>query len=202
MEDAVCEEEVECVTQYVVLLLGVDDDPIPSMIHLNNELFVLTESIPALKGFIKFSASPNGPRCETIYECLTRYSGSVYNYAKATSEPAGWFILDGRIRLTAEGKEAFNKYHARLRKKNPSYFDKQVSALELIRIFYDDFTQDELLLLLSDYHKEYFTSLTDDKEYIKNKEKISLHLLERDLITESRYQELVGHPVVQQSGNC
>ncbi len=186
MEDTLCKEELECVTQYVTLLLGIDDDPVPSMIHLNSELFILTESFPTLKNTIKFSSSSNGPRCQSIYDSVAYKSG--FN---------GWIIVDNNatISLTAEGKSAFNIYKQQLREANPSYLDELVSALELVRIFYDDFTRDELFLLLSDYHKEYFTSQTVDKEYVSNKEKISLQLLERDLITESRYQELVGHPV-------
>jgi hypothetical protein len=185
MEDTLCKEEVRCAAQYVTLLLGVDDDPVPSTIHLNGELFVLTESVPRVKSAIKFSSSLNGPRCQAIYDSI------AYNYS--------WFAVDNNaaISLTAEGKLAFDSYKQQLGEKDPPYLDELVSALELVRIFYDDFTQDELLLLLSDYHKEYFTSLTDDKEYIKNREKISLRLLERDLITESRYQELMGHPVEQ-----
>ena len=70
MNDLAYEQEKACVEKFLILLLGANNQPVPSIVHLDKELFVLTEAVPRIGNCIKFSSSSNGPHSEIAYKAI------------------------------------------------------------------------------------------------------------------------------------
>ena len=179
------EQEKACVERFLILLLGVDNRPVPSIVHLDKELFVLSEAAPRVANCIKFSPSPNGPHSELVYTSV----GDSSEFNK------GSFVLDAEgVRLTGDGRMRFQDSLSEWR-TNP-FFSETKSASELIRMFFDDLTKEELLLLMRSEHSGYFSSTAEDAQReSQDRETLSLEMFRNNKITESKYEELVGHPI-------
>lgn len=175
-------EELEVIERYIILLLGVKEGPIPSETHLQKELFLLSMAHPIMQKFITFEKHYYGPYSEVVSEtsrCPVFFS-APFEYDE-----------DGKLFLLEEGKK---KYCELIEENgNEARFKKLLSAMKLIRQIYDKLTTDELLFLIYITYKEYTEKSNIAKKLLsaKNRVKLSQQLLQKKVITEGRYEELV-----------
>jgi len=72
--------KLEIVERYIILLLGVVDRPIPSILHLEKEMFILTRANPKIASFIPFMKHYKGPYSDVINDLVKNpvYYTSAY----------------------------------------------------------------------------------------------------------------------------
>ncbi|MHA1661255.1 MAG: hypothetical protein ACTSUT_19320 [Promethearchaeota archaeon] len=175
-------DELKIIEQYIILLLGVMDKPIPSTTHLQKELFFLSKANPIISNFITFQKHYFGPYSDVVDD-LSRnpvHFKDPFEYDK-----------DGKFLLIENGKEIFNKL-VDVNNANEN-FKKMLSAMKLARKFYEKLTTDELLFLIYITYGEYIEKSHKAKELLskRNRFKIAQQLLNKGVITKGRYLELV-----------
>jgi hypothetical protein len=169
----------QIIEENIILLLGVKSDkPIPSVLHLEKEMFLLTRAIPELNDTFKFVPHYDGPRSQLLRDQL----------AKPLSYKHPWLDKDG-IRLTENGKDAYKDVIIKIRGiDSPNY----VGVFKLVRAFYDDITEDEFLLLIYDSYRDYWRESNISGKINEERKLLSANLLKKSIITKSRYKELVA----------
>ncbi len=177
------ENSVQNIEKYLIILLGIDDHPIPSLTHLQKEMFVLSKAIPRIGDFVKFQKHYLGPYSEDLSDIVKE---PVY-FSKA-------FKQDSKqgYRITEEGKQILDKM-IESNKENPRFLHL-ISLAKIVRRLYDRLTRDELLLLIYITYDEY-TELSSVSEKLlsqNKKQELARNLLNKGLITESRFKEIVG----------
>ena len=162
----------------ITLLLGVTPDhPVPSLLHLEKEIFLLTRVFKLLGDEIKFEPSETGPRSQVIREIIRKPRA----FARFYGDKEG-------IRLTDFGEDIYDEIIEDLR-TNPDFQDIK-SVFKMTRILYDDMTEQQLLLLMYDSYRDFAIKSTEYEKIIKEKEKLSLELLKKNKITRERCEEL------------
>ncbi|RLI77333.1 hypothetical protein DRP05_10500 [Archaeoglobales archaeon] len=174
--------EVEIIERYIILLLGVVNRPIPSLIHLEKELFILSKANPVISNFITFIKHHYGP-----------YSDDVRDVVENPVYYPGAYEYDGRkIYLTKKGQQIYNdlikKYSA-----NPK-FKELIGILKMIRELYEKLSIEELLFLIYITYPEYQEQSRISKKLLSKEKRsqIAYRLYKKGVITESRYREVVG----------
>ena len=173
------QDEIEVIERYILLLLGVVDRPIPSILHLEKEIFILSNFNPKIKEFIHFEKHYEGPYSQEIkelVECPLYFSSA-------------WEIENGEIKITEKGKELFKKLVQQF--KDDPKFIRMLEAIKIIRKLYDKLSREELLLLIYITYPEYREKSKIFDEIYKKRKEIAESLLEKGLITEERYKEIV-----------
>jgi len=174
---------VQTIEKYIIILLGVDDRPIPSLTHLQKEMFVLSKGIPKIGDFIKYQKHYLGPYSEDLSDIVKE---PVY-YLNA-------FKQDSKqgYKITEEGKDILKKM-IESNKENPKFL-QLVSLAKMVRKLYDRLSRDELLLLIYITYNEYteFSSVSDKLLSPLKKHELARSLLNKGLITESRFKEIIG----------
>jgi len=177
------EDNINVVERYIILLLGVVDRPIPSIWHLEKELFILSKSNPIVQKFLEFERHYHGPYSQVLKEVVEE----PIHFENA-------FILDkDGIHLTSYGKKIFNKLVEENRENKK--FMEFLHALKLIRNLYDKLSVEELLFLIYITYPEFTKLSSISDRLLKNKVKrhqILRSLLRKGIITEKRYKELVN----------
>ena len=175
-------DELKIIEQYIILLLGVMDKPIPSTTHLQKELFFLSQANPIISNFITFQKHYFGPYSEVVDD-LSRnpvHFEDPFEYDK-----------DDKFILMENGKEIFKKL---VDDNNANEdFQKLLSAMKLARKLYEKLTTNELLFLIYITYGEYTEKSHKAKELLnkRNKLKFAQRLLKKGVITKGRYLELV-----------
>ena len=59
---------VKVVEEYIVSILGVEDKPLPSVWHLQKELFILTKMNPNIQKLLKYVPHYEGPYSQVLQE--------------------------------------------------------------------------------------------------------------------------------------
>jgi uncharacterized protein YwgA len=177
------EKSVQNIEKYLIILLGVDDRPIPSLTHLQKEMFVLSRAIAKIGEFIKFQKHYLGPYSEDLSDIVKE---PVYfsNAFKQDSKQG--------YKITNEGKQILEKM-IESNKGNPR-FSQLLSLAKMVRKLYDRLTRDELLLLIYITYSEYteFSSVSENLLSPMKKQELVKNLLSKGLITESRFKEIIG----------
>ena len=174
------QDENEVIERYILLFLGVVDRHIPSILHLEKEIFISSNFNPKIKEFVHFEKHYEGPYSQEIKE-LVEYP--LYFIS-------AWEIENGKIKITQKGKELFKKL-VEIFKDDPK-FNRVLEAIRMIRELYDKLTREELLLLIYITFPEYREkSKVFDRVYKKKKE-ITKSLFRKGLITEKRYKEILN----------
>lgn len=174
-------ESVEVVEKYAILMVGSVERPIPSDLHMQKELFILSKIKPSIQEHFNFQKHYIGPFSPALRDVV---ESSVY-VDRA-------FVRKGRnIFLSKTGKVEFRDLFKRHRKK--SDFNVLNSYMKLIRIIYDKLSSDELLFIIYDTYPDYteFSNFSDI--IMKNKRKITsiVHsLFKKGIITKQRHDEL------------
>lgn len=175
--------EDKILENYIILLLGVQNKPIPSLWHLQKEMFMLSKANPMIEKYFDFKQHYNGPYNQRLAE-ITQ-NPLCYDNA--------WEVKDTRINLTDNGKQIFET----LKQENQSIkkFSELLKTIKLIRIMYDKLDKHELLFLIyqtyptyQDKSSIYEKLVVDD---IRRKE-LANSLLIKGIVTEQRYQELLN----------
>ncbi|MEM3665224.1 MAG: hypothetical protein QXW47_10020 [Candidatus Jordarchaeales archaeon] len=176
-------DEVRVLERYIILLLGVVDRPIPSLEHLQKELFILSRVNPRVAELIHFEKHYKGPFSQNVAEVV---NNPVY-YTDAFRRDR-----EGRCWITPEGKKIYEEL-VRENAGKPG-FSHLLAVMKAIRELYDALSKEELLFLIYVTYPEYQekSSFSDQLLSPERKRKIAEKLLEKGLITEERYRELVG----------
>lgn len=171
-------EDGEKVERYIILFLGVIDKPIPSITHFEKEIFILSNFKEMVKEFFLFQKHYYGPFSQELKDSIEE--PSYFSNA--------WTKHSGRIEMTELGKKIFRNILKE--NKGNERFNELIESIKMIRKIYEKLTVDELLFLIYVTYPDYKTkSEVFDKLYFKRDE-ISLSLLKKGLITQSRYEEL------------
>lgn len=175
-------DKIEIAERYILLLLGVENKPIPSKIHLQKELFILSESKPILKDIFNFEKHYFGP----FSRLLDEISESPLFYEKCFE------MKDDKYFLTDKGKEEFKKLFQEY--KDDPEFNILYNELKILRNIYDKLSEEELLFLIYLTYPEYTEYSNVSDELIKNRAKrksIADKLLSKGVITDKRYNEIL-----------
>ena len=176
-------DDVEITERYLILLLGVVDRPIPSPVHIQKELFLLSKANQKIAEFITFIKHYKGP-----------YSANLDDLSKDPAYYSDAFQFDRykRLYLTDEGKKIYDKFV----KENISNerFNEFLSLIKMTRELYDKLSENELLFLIYATYGEY-TEKSDISNRLlssASRKKFTKSLLEKGLISEERAKELIG----------
>ena len=128
--------DAEFVERYMILLLGVNDDSLPSDLHLQKEIFLLSNFKEIVAESFNFQKHYFGPYSQVLDEALKNpaYFPSAFNFNEK------------RIFLTNTGKKEFISMVKKFSKEKD--FQIILSSLKLLRSLYDKLTRDELLFLI------------------------------------------------------
>lgn len=176
-------DELMVIERYLILLLGVKDEPIPSKTHLQKELFFLSRANPVVNNFLQFEKHYFGPYCEVVND-LSRDPIYFINSFKYDSE--------GKFMLISNGRKIFKKLVEEY--KDIEDFKRLLSAMKLVRQLYEKLTSDELLFLIYVTYDEYTEKSHKAKDLLskRNRLKFAEQLLKKGVITKGRYEELVN----------
>ena len=167
---------------YIILLLGVKNEPILSSWHLQKEMFMLSKASPTIAKYFEFKQHYNGPYDQHLDEIVKeplQYDGA-------------WEIKKSQISLTYSGKRIFDT----LKKENGGNkkFVELLKTIKLVRIMYDRLSNNELLFLIYQtyptyaVHSNIYETLVVDKN---KREELANALLRKGIVTEKRYEELL-----------
>ena len=175
-------DELEVIERYIILLLGTVNRPVPSREHLQKELFILSRTNPKIARFITFEKHYEGPYSLDIDELLRNpmYYPEAYQIDK-----------NGRCWLTTKGKEIYGDIVEKY-SENPR-FRELISIMKMIRNMYEKLSKEELLFLIYITYPEYRekSNISDKLLSTKKRKELSKRLLQKGVITEERYKELV-----------
>lgn len=173
--------EVEIMERYIILLLGVMDKSIPSLLHLEKELFILSRASPNVSRFITFMKHYYGP-----------YSDDVRELVKNPVYYSGAYEYDGkRVNLTPEGREIYNNLIEEY-SDNPR-FNELIGILKMTRELYEKLSTEELLFLIYITYPEYREKSRVSEQLLSRdkKKELAQKLLRKGIITEDRYLEVL-----------
>jgi len=172
---------VQTIEKYIIILLGVEDRPIPSLTHIQKEMFILTKAVPKIGEYIKYQKHYLGPYSDDLNDIVKE---PVYYPNAFKQDPKQGY------RITDEGKHFLDKM-IESNKNNPK-FSQLLSMAKMIRKLYDRLSRDELLFLIYITYNEYteFSAVSDKLLSTTKKLELAGNLLAKGLITESRYKEI------------
>jgi hypothetical protein len=172
--------ENEIIERYLILLLGIVDKPVPSPEHLQKELFIMSRANPKAANFIKFEKHYKGPYSIDIEELIKNplyYKDAYRCYAQDI------------IQITPRGKEIYNQLVEHYSKNDK--FKEFLGILKMIRDFYDRLSKDELLFLMYVTYPEYKEYSRISEKLLSKKREIAKGLLDKRIITEKRFLEII-----------
>ena len=176
-------DDVEIIERYLILLLGVVNRPIPSPLHMQKELFLLSKANPKISEFVYFDKHYKGP-----------YSADLDDVSKdpAYYSDAFKFERSNKLSLMPVGKKIYKKI-INENSDNPR-FREFLNMIKMIREMYDKLTKNELLFLVYATYGEY-TKKSDISDKLLSKasrSKFAKQLFDKGLISKKRVKELVG----------
>lgn len=168
--------------RYIILLCGVVDRPIPSLFHLHKELFVLAQNRIKIQEILNFQKHYFGPYSQLLDESVESpfYFPSTYEFKQ------------GKIFITDKGRKEFKEIVDKF--SDNQDFKQLLIELKLLREIYDRLTNDELLFLIYETYPEYTKLSQVYNDLVKNttrRKHILIGLLQKKLITDKRYKELI-----------
>ncbi|MCS7385126.1 MAG: hypothetical protein NDF55_00105 [archaeon GB-1867-005] len=173
--DHYLEDLMEIIERYIVLLLGVEEKPIPSIFHLEKELFILSRANHNVAKILQFAPHSYGP-----------YSDVIRNLVYDSNYVA---IDNGRISLNDIGKKKYKEL-VKTYEEVPG-FKQFLAMLKMIRRIYDKLLTDELLLLIYITYPEFGEHSIYYEKLVKKKKELALSLFRKGLITKKRCLEIV-----------
>lgn len=172
------EDKQESLKKIILLLLNVSDKPI-DLVHIQKELFLLTESFQKLRELFDFKSSNYGVYSDIANAVLDNNIGEVFE-----STPKG-------IILNEEGRR---QAHETLNEMKDEQREKMMRTITTIRALYDPLNAEELEFLVYETYGYTEQSLVYEQ---MNKDRIryAASLLRKGAISKKRYQELLGETV-------
>jgi len=176
------ESNVEYVEKYVILALGVKKEPMPSEIHMQKELFILSNVKKDIQEHFNFEKHYLGPFSHTLYD-VVESPVFVKNAFR---------VENGKIILMPSGQMEYNNINREYLKE--SKFKQLLIMLKMIRDIYDRLTKHEFLFLIYETYPQY-TEFSNISNYLlKNlnvRKRIIDSLFSKGIITEMRRKELL-----------
>lgn len=169
----------EIIEKYIIVLLGVVDRPIPSIIHLEKEMFLLSKAYPKIKKIIEFSKHNFGPYSDEIRDII---EDSGY------TERDLFMKINSKITLTEKGKKKYNELVKKY--ENDEKFKQLLILAKMIRTLYDKLNEDELMFLIYETYPEYKEKSIKYFSLQEKKKKLIKSMLRKGIITEARFKEL------------
>ena len=177
--------------QYLILLIGASESPVPTNLHLHKEFFVVCNTAPKLSEIIRFEKHMYGPYSPDINEAIKNpvFYPDAFEYRIRELPLVGKMIAD--IALAADGKKIFDEIVAEY--SGNSSFRSFMSIAKAVRILYDPLTVQELLLLIYSTFGDWAerSIVYDQVMSAEFRKKVAEELLKKGIITEERYRELV-----------
>jgi len=175
------DESVEFVETYAILMLGAKPLPVPSILHLQKELFVLSKVNPEIQKHFDFRAHYKGPFSQILNNII---EDSVHT-------KDAFDIKENKIILDKNGLETFRRL-LKEHEKSPKLKETLIQ-MEFIRRLYDGLNNKELLFLIYDTYKEF-----PERSLVSNKilnnifltNKIIESLFKKSFITYDKFFEL------------
>jgi len=171
--------------RFVILLLGVEDNPIPTKWHVQKEIFMFSKIHPKIQDLFHFAKHYEGPYSQLLQEAVIE----PIHYERAYQ-----FNYNNALILLPFGKDIFNNFKSEYRHLDS--FIQTINSLKLIRTIYDKLSKKELLLLMYVTYPEFieysdiYNDLVNNNE---NRKSIANSLLEKGLITKNRFIELINY---------
>ncbi len=171
---------VELLEKFAVLMIGIDDKPVPSLAHLEKELFLLTKINPKLDELFFFEKHYFGPYSKDLAEVLD----------ENPQEDDFYYFKDKLICLNEKGKKYFSSIMLDIQQhnKNNLYL---IRLMKLLRTIYDKLSFDELLLLIYETYPEYKDRSCYYWILDRKKKRLVMSLLKKSLITNKRAEEIL-----------
>ena len=173
---------IEIIERYLILLLGVVDRAIPTPLHIQKEMFALSQANPKIGEFIFFDKHYKGP-----------YSADLDDIAKNPAYHIDAYGLDRsyRLHMTPKGKKIYDKI-IKEHGDDPS-FKELLGIMKMIREIYDKLSKDELLFLIYVTYDEYTQKSSVSENLLSQERRVKLasSLLKKGVISEKRFKELV-----------
>jgi uncharacterized protein YwgA len=168
---------------YIIVLLGVFDRPIPTALHLQKEIFVLSKAVPKISEYVVYEKHHEGPYSEDLSDVA---NDPVYHPSSYRRELNVGYVI------TQEGKQVYKKILEA--NKDRQDFIELLAMAKMVRDIYDVLSRDELLLLIYSTYPEYteYSSVSSRILEPQKKRQLASSLLKKGIITEERYQEIVG----------
>ena len=170
--------ELNEVDKFILLLLGAKNkEPIPGPIHLQKEMFILSNLFPVLDD-------------ETDYEpyFLGPHSEIVAGEAEQLSMSGLINAVSGNIRLTKDGIEAYQKLM-----KNAS--ENEIEKIEEFKDFLNDLTKDELLAFIYFSYpsvEELEKESIEYKDLLPKRKKLAISLYKKEKLSAQKAAQIAG----------
>jgi hypothetical protein len=165
---------------FIILLLGAKDKPIPTMWHIQKELFILSKVNPKIQQLFEFQPHYEGPYSDRLRNQLEEplYYNNPYTY----DSKIGYFLL-------SEGKKRYNEL---LKNYSDIKLKQLLNGFKLIRTLYDKLSKDELLFLMYITYPNEFIELSNIYEKLEKKRNELVHnIYKKGLFTEKKLNELI-----------
>jgi hypothetical protein len=168
------DEEEAFRRKLIALLLSGADQPIPSKVNFQKELFLLIKAMPQFESIFDFIPHRLGP-----------YSNSAERIIEINSD---LFVADNKgIYLSDDGKRFKSSVQKEMRPEN---LEQLMQSIEFIRSVYDHLTDDEFMFLV--YMTYDYTEKSDRFDaLLKRRKQLADSLLRKKIITHHRYLELL-----------
>ena len=173
------EEDAE---RLIILMIGSSGRPVPTFIHMQKEMFLLSRSFAKIEDTFHFEAHYYGAYSQHLDESIKEplYYPNSYSYDKR-----GIFLFN-------EGKSNFESFSRKY--KSSESFQLILSSMKMTREIYDKLTYNEFLLLMYLTYPDYtaksviFSGLVEDET---KKNSLLQSIRRKGLLTDDRFNELM-----------
>lgn len=169
--------------QFIILLLGVNDRPVPTIRHVHKEIFILSQIQPKIQDLFQFEQHYEGPYSPLLQESVRE----PLHYDNAYQIISGDTLI-----LLPKGRIIFNEL--KQQSETVRNFNQLLESLKLIRTIYDKLSREELLFLIYITYPEFIEFSNVYYDLVKNERKrhnIISNLQKKGLITKAKFEELI-----------
>jgi hypothetical protein len=166
---------------YALLLVGSGEKAVPSITHLQKEMFILSRINKKILDHLTFEKHYYGPFSQTLSDIV---ENSLFR-------KDAFFFDEKRICLSDTGKKGLQQILSK--NKSLSKFKMFLISIKLVRELYDRLNQNELLFLIYVTFPEYTEHSRIWERLVKNtdnRKRILKGLVSKGAITEERFAEI------------
>lgn len=189
--DLTPEERESLIEQYLILLIGIVDTPVPTNLHLHKEFFILRNVAPDLSEVIKFEKHMYGPYSPDLNEALKNpvYYPEAFEFYVKDLPLVRRMIVE--ISLTPKGKAAFRELLKEY--SHAESFNEFLAIAKGIRLMYDPLNVEELLLLIYSTFKDWtkYSSIYKSLMAPARRRHLAHELYKKGIISKNKYRELL-----------
>ena len=187
-------EETKALERFILLVLGAASRRI-SLLHLEKEVFLLWNFHPYIRKYIQFVRHYRGPYSSEIRETI-EHPFYLTGLWQITHRRRGDGISGGDITLTSDGRNEYERLYSVLLQH--SQMRDLLTGIRIVRDVYDEFDEEELLLLFYNTYPDYREYSEVAIPIYKKRQEIADRMLKKNLIDIDRYNDLVLEEVWSQ----